>query len=207
VASPSPACRGPALPPVCGGVQAAPFGHRRGLALVPGHDVDLVDLDVALQPHGSSLGDQATAQLLGHDLHIRPVEAKLLGNLAGREVQPHEVQAQHPHPQRLVMASQHRASQVVKASHTRLASVPLPVWLGLVQAIPDYATAAASRAVHPIRPAMLAHQGEALGIVDQRREVDQIRCGHDAKGSSGRPVRCLAPRTPSQTASRRATQA
>jgi hypothetical protein len=48
---------------------------------VPGHDVDLIDLHLALQPHGWSLGDQAAAQLLGHGLRIRPVEAQLLGDL------------------------------------------------------------------------------------------------------------------------------
>jgi hypothetical protein len=58
---------------------------------VPGHDVDLVDLDLSLQPHGRSLGDQAAAQLLGHDLHIRPVEAQLLSDLAVRQVQAHEM--------------------------------------------------------------------------------------------------------------------
>jgi DNA-binding protein H-NS len=31
------------------------------LALVAGHDVDLVDFDLALQPYGWSLGDQAAA--------------------------------------------------------------------------------------------------------------------------------------------------
>src|ERR687894_1627611 len=69
-ACPSPACRVPALPPACGGVRAAPLGYRRGLALVPGHDVDLVDLHFALQTHGRDLGDQAAAQLLRHGLHI-----------------------------------------------------------------------------------------------------------------------------------------
>src|SRR4051794_17968108 len=60
----------PALPPACGGVPAAPLGHRRGLALVPGHDVDLVDLHLALQPHRRDLGNQAAAQLLRHGLYI-----------------------------------------------------------------------------------------------------------------------------------------
>src|SRR3954464_5766569 len=47
-----------------------PLGHRRGLALVPGHDVDLVNLPLALQPHGRDLGNQAAAQLLRHGLYI-----------------------------------------------------------------------------------------------------------------------------------------
>src|SRR5215212_2858384 len=35
-----------------------------------GHDVDLVDLHLAFQPHGRGLGNQAAAQLLRHGLHI-----------------------------------------------------------------------------------------------------------------------------------------
>jgi hypothetical protein len=30
---------------------------------------------------------------------------------------------------------------------------------------------------------MLPHQGEALGVIDQRREVDQVRGGHGDKRS------------------------
>src|SRR4028119_314887 len=43
-------------PPSGGGGRAAPFGDRRRLALVPGHDVDLVDLHLALEPHRRGLG-------------------------------------------------------------------------------------------------------------------------------------------------------
>ena len=71
---------------------------------MPGHDVDLVDLHLTLQPHGRGLGNQAAAQLLGHGVHVRHVEAQFLGDLTVRKVQTHEVQAQHPDPQRLVMA-------------------------------------------------------------------------------------------------------
>jgi hypothetical protein len=154
-----------------------------------GHDIDLVDLDLAFQPHGWSLGDQAAAQSLGHGLHIRPVEAQLLGDLAVREVQTHEIQAQHPDPQRLVMAGQHRAGEVVEAPRAGLAAIPLSVRLGLVEAVSDHGAAAAGGTAHPLRPAMLPHQGEAPGVVDQRREVDQIRCGHERLTRSGAVMR------------------
>ena len=39
---------------------------------MPGDHIDFVDLDLALQPRGRDLGDQAAAQLLCHDLHFRP---------------------------------------------------------------------------------------------------------------------------------------
>src|SRR3954447_23681069 len=122
-------------------------------------------VDLARQPHRGSLGNQAAAQLLGHGLHVRPVEVQFLGDLAVREVHAHEVQAQHPDPQRLMMTSQHRAGEVVKAPRTRLAPISLPMSLDLVKAIADYSTAAAGRAANTLRPAMLAHQGKALGIV------------------------------------------
>ena len=65
------------------------------LALVPGHDVDLVDLHLARQPRRRGLGDQAAPQLFRHGLHIGPDEAQLLGDLPAGEVQPHEVEAEH----------------------------------------------------------------------------------------------------------------
>jgi hypothetical protein len=91
------------------------------------------------------------------------------------------------------MTGQHCAAEVVEAPRAHLAPVSLPVRLGLVKAIAGYGTATAGRAADTLRPAMLAHQGKALGIVDQRREVDQIRGGHDATGSSYRTVRYPAP--------------
>jgi hypothetical protein len=159
------------------------------LPLVPGHDVDLVDLDLACQPHGRGFGNQSTAQLLGHGLHIRPVEAQFLGNLPDREVQPHEVQAQHPHPQRLVMAGQHRAGEVVKAPRAPLAAVALPVRLAIVAPVADHRGGVAPGATHAFWPAVLAHEGEALGVVHQAGQVDQtggsIGCSHDQWSSSG----------------------
>jgi len=58
---------------------------------VPGHDIDLVDLHLALQLHRRRLGDQPAAQLLCHGLHIRDGQAQLTRNLPVREVQAHEV--------------------------------------------------------------------------------------------------------------------
>jgi hypothetical protein len=138
------------------------------LALVPGHDVDFVDLDLALQPRRRGLGDQAAAQLLRHGLHVGPAQAQLPGDLPVREVQPHEVQAQHPDPQRLMVSGQHRAREVVEAPRARLAAVALPVRLRVVAAVTHHRAAAAPGAAHALRPALLAHQREALGVVDPR---------------------------------------
>src|SRR3954470_4156395 len=95
------------------------------------------------------------------------------------------------------MSGQHRAGEVIEASHACLAPIPLPVGLGLIKAVSDHGTAAACGAVNTLRPAMLAYQGEALGILDQCQEVDQIRYRH-IRGSSRRVVGSRRPRRLSQ---------
>ena len=58
-----------------------PLGHGRGLALVPGHHVNLVDLDLARRLHGRRFDYQTMAQLVRHGLHIGHTEVQLLGDL------------------------------------------------------------------------------------------------------------------------------
>jgi hypothetical protein len=55
--------------------------------------------------------------------------------------------------------------------------------VGAVAAVAHHSAAAAAGAAQALRPRMLPHQGEALGVVDQRRKVDQVRCGHGGNRS------------------------
>src|SRR3954467_526849 len=103
------------------------------------------------------------------------------------------------------MPGQPRAGEVVEASRASLAPIPLPVNLALIKAVSDHGIATAGGAVDTLRPAMLAYQGEALGILDQCREVDQIRYRHIG-GSSRRVAGSRRPRLPSQRRCRRATE-
>src|SRR5829696_9712852 len=80
-------------------------------------------------------------------------------------------------------AGQRRAGEVVKAPGARLAAIPLPIGLSLVAPVPDHRVTAATGAAHALRPAALAHQGEALGVVHQTREVDQVGCSHGGEDS------------------------
>src|SRR3954447_12596949 len=51
--------------------------------------------------------------------------------------------------------------------------------LCVVMPVPDHRVAAASRATDALWPAVLAHQGEALRVIEQGCEVDRVHCGHD----------------------------
>src|SRR4051812_24013357 len=87
-----------------------------------------------------------------------------------------------------MVPGQHGADEVVAAPSTRLAPVALPTRLRVVTPVPDHRIAAAAGAAHALGPAVLAHQREALGVVQQRREIDQVDGCHDGDGSSQEPV-------------------
>src|SRR2546426_194060 len=65
-------------------------------------------------------------------MHIRGMEIEFCGNLVVRQVQPHEIQAQYPHPKGLMMTGEDRVRQIVEASLTGLAQVALTFGLSIV---------------------------------------------------------------------------
>ena len=152
--------------------RGAPFGDGRRLTLVAGHDVYFVDLDLALEPHRREPGGEPLPRMLGHGLHVRRGEVQLPGDPSVREVQAHEVEAQDPDAQRLVVAGQRGACQVAEARAASRAAVAPAVRLSLV---PGDRGALAARAADTLGPAVLADQLVALRVVDQRGEVHQVR--------------------------------
>src|SRR3982750_3173316 len=96
-----------------------------------------------------------------------------------------------------MVPGQRRAGKGVEARAARLAPIPLATRLGVVTSVPDHGLAVAAGAADTPRPAPLAHEGEALGVVQQAGEVDPLGCGHNGRGSSCEPVSYarLGPRT------------
>src|SRR5438046_1045704 len=89
-----------------------------------------------------------------------------------------------------MVSGQRRAGEVVKAPGAGLTAIALPMRLGVVAPVADHRIAAAAGAAHALWPAVLAHEGEALGIVHQAGKVDQVRGSHDGRSSSREPVGC-----------------
>src|SRR3954462_11009916 len=152
-------------------------GDGGRVPLVPRYHVDLVDLDLAPKDHRRELGGEPAAQLLGHELHVGLAQVQLPGDLPVREVQAHQVEAQDPDPQRLVVPGQDRAGQVVEAGAACRAAVALAARSGVVPAVAGHGGAVAGRAADALGPAMLADQLVAFRVIDQRRQVHQGR-GH-----------------------------
>src|SRR4051794_35582608 len=107
---------------------------------------------------------------------------------------------------RMLSSTSHRAGQVIEASRARLAAVALPLTLGVVAPVADHRGAAAGGAADAVGPALLPHQGVALRVVDQGREVHEAGRGHGLRPIRGgglplstgcRPARHpLTPNTP-----------
>jgi len=82
---------------------------------------------------------------------------------------------------------QHRAGEIVEAGRTCLAPISLPSRLGIVAPVPDHRRAVAPGAMHALWPAMLAHEGEALGVVNQAGEGPSRDLGdHDDRDRTSR---------------------
>src|SRR5688572_7198733 len=64
--------------------------HRLGIALVPGDDVELVELNVAAQDDVGCLRHDAVAQHLGHGLGVALAHTQFLRDLTVRQVHPHD---------------------------------------------------------------------------------------------------------------------
>ncbi len=145
------------------------------MAFVARHHVDLVDLDDALKLDLLGLGEQTRAQARRHGLGIVLMQIEFVGNLAVGEVEPHEIQAQHPDAQRLMMAREDRPAQIIKTAAATLATVALPVLLGVVNAVADDGATGAAWAANAVGPAMLTDHLVAFRVVDEGGEVDQLR--------------------------------
>src|SRR4029079_10251588 len=101
------------------------------------HYIDFVALDLPIEHDGGAAIDDPLAEQLDHRLDIVSYHVECLGDLQGREVQPHEIQADDPGPQGLVAAGEDRPGEVVEPLPAAVAGVALAVSLGVIPAVPD----------------------------------------------------------------------
>src|SRR5262249_47523277 len=134
-------------------------------------------------PPGCTSGLRATNPLAepgGHYLGIVGVDPQLLSDLLVGEVQAHEVQAQDPDLQRLVVPSEYRPGEVVEPLAAAVAAVPLASGPGVVVPVLDDVDGAASGAPHAVGPVHRPDRLEAPSIVDEGLNVDQQRASRGA---------------------------
>ena len=90
-----------------------------------------------------------------------------MGNLVVRQVEPHEIQAQYPHPQGLMMASKDRIRQIVKAPLAGLAQVALTLGLRVIASLLGNIKTITMGAKDTVWPAEGADSLKTFGVVDE----------------------------------------
>ena len=94
---------------------------------------DLITFHLIGSRRRGLLEHHALASLTCHLLRVVLIEIEFLGHVVVREVESHEIQAQYPHPQGLMMAGKDRVRHIVKASLAGLAQGALTLGLGVVE--------------------------------------------------------------------------
>jgi hypothetical protein len=151
------------------------FFHRLGMTLMSGHHIGFVEFDLAAEDLDGLARDDPFAELSGHRLGVVGVEIQLLADLFIREIQAHEIEAEDPDPQRLVMAGEDRPGQVIEELLAGLAPIALPLGLGGIVALPGDPRGIAMGTGDALGPPHLADRLEALSIVDEVLDVDHRR--------------------------------
>src|SRR5208337_2818861 len=175
--SPSPAFLGPVPPSAGGGARPALFFDLLGMALMSCHYIDFVAFHLAAERDlWLPLNDTLT-KLSGHLLSIVTIQIQLMSNLLIREIQPHEVKAEHPHAQRLVVTGKDRPGEVVEPLPTGVALILLSFRLRFVASLFRDLGRVAVGAGDPLEPTHRSDGLKAPGIVDEVQYVEHP-CTH-----------------------------
>ena len=106
-------------------------------------------------------------KLGGHLLNIAAVQIQLPGDLLIGQIQSHEVQAQDPDLERLMVPSEDGAGQIIEAFSARLTLIALPGRLLLIGTSSGHTLGITTRALSSFWPMKLSDRVIALGIIYQ----------------------------------------
>jgi hypothetical protein len=138
---------------------------------VTGHHIDLVAFDFAAQLPLRLGRYDADSQLFCHLLHIILIQTQFLGDLLVRQIQSHQVQAQHPYLQRLMVGRQHRRSQIIEVPLATRAVILLTRRLRPIETLFANRLRVAMRTGHALGPPQFSDRFIALRIVKQVLEL------------------------------------
>ena len=137
------------------------------MAFVARDDIHLIAFNLTFQDGWFLLIRNLLAEPHGHLLSLRDRQIQFTGDLAIRQVEPHEIRAQHPNPQRLMVPRENGVGQIIKTTVTFAAAISLATRFGRIVPVLDDLTAIAMRTTNTLRPAQIAYHLITLCIVNQ----------------------------------------
>ena len=135
-----------------------------------GHHIDFVTFHLARQHHFGHPRHDAVSQLSGHLLRTVLIQIQFVSDLPVRQIQPHEIQAQQPDSQRLMMPLEDRVGQIVKLPAARTALVSLPTPLSVIEPTFGDLLRTTIRTTHSFRPAQPPNRFKTFVVINQRQQ-------------------------------------
>src|SRR6266446_2443777 len=111
-------------------------------------------------------------QLSRHLIRITLIDRQLVCHLLIGQIQPHEIQTQYPHLQRLMMSGKDGVSQIIKAFVTVVTLIALTGRLRVIKAALDDLVGLTRWAGDTIWPAQLTDGLITLDIIDEMLDID-----------------------------------
>src|SRR5262245_19679367 len=100
------------------------------------------------------------------------MDGQLVGNLLIRHIQPHKIQTQDPHFQRLMMSSKDGVGQIIKTFVTVVTFIALTSWFRVIKATLNNLFRLTRGTPNTIGPAQLTNRLITLHLVDELRDVN-----------------------------------
>src|SRR5262247_2817058 len=114
----------------------------------------------------------STTQLRRHLIGITLIDGQLVGNLLIRPIQPHTIQTQYPHFQRLMMSSKDGVGQIIKTCVTVVTCIALTSWFRVIKATLHNLLRRTRGTHNAVGPAQLTNRLITLHLVDEICDVD-----------------------------------
>jgi len=140
-----------------------------------GNHIHFVAFDRAFQGDCRFLGDKAVAENRCHFLDGSFIQFQFGSYLTIGKVQTHEVEAEHPDGERLMMPSKDGTGQVIEGAVTHATEVALSVGLCFVTSVFDDFGGVAVGTFDTSGPAKLSNHLITFGVVDQSVNVQTHR--------------------------------
>lgn len=136
------------------------------------NDIDFVAFDLTRKHHFGHPCHDPLSQLDRHLLSTVLVQIQLVSNLSIRQIQPHEIQTQQPHAQRLMVPFEHGLGEIVELPATPAAMMSLPTPLRVIEAALGDLVRTTVRTLHPLRPAQPPNGLKTLFVINQRQKSE-----------------------------------
>jgi hypothetical protein len=142
------------------------------MAFMASDDIEFVALNLTAQLWLPFAGNDASTQLHGHLVDFTRRKVELLCDLFLGEIQPHQIEAEHPDPQRSVVSGENRPGQIIEIPAALTAVIPLTGALSVIAPAFLYVPGLTVRTLHPVGPAHLADGLITLVIINQLLQAD-----------------------------------